>query len=249
MTHPNVLQNALSELNSQLTDAKTRLASQEAETKSANSKLQISLSKTENLKTSFAAKKKTWEVLDRLVPTHVMEIPQMKRERDRVLWLEEVKDFKKKMEEVSGKTISSADITKATVVMNEKRKALQRLNALRAHAPAPISGKDALLIEQIAAQPYQRIWVRGHTDTDPVKRPETVQRFPHGLKAAFSGSAERRLSFRIRIPAAGTYHVILDNRKGDALREVKVYVEALPARRPEKRPAPPRPKPPGETAT
>ena len=60
MTHLNVLQNALSELNSQLTDAKTRLASQEAEIKSANSKLQISLSETENLKTSFAAKKKTW---------------------------------------------------------------------------------------------------------------------------------------------------------------------------------------------
>ena len=100
--------------------------------------------------TTCDAKKKTWEVLDRLVPTHVMEIPQMKRERDRVLWLEEVKDFKKKMEEVSGKTITSADITKATTVMNEKRKALQRLNALRAHASAPISGKDALLIEQIA---------------------------------------------------------------------------------------------------
>ena len=54
------MQNALSELNSQLTDAKTRLAGQEAEIKSANSKLQISLSETENLKTSFAAKKKTW---------------------------------------------------------------------------------------------------------------------------------------------------------------------------------------------
>ena len=60
MTHLNVLQNALSELNSQLTDAKTQLASQEAEIKSANSKLQISLSETENLKTSFAAKEKTW---------------------------------------------------------------------------------------------------------------------------------------------------------------------------------------------
>ena len=54
------MQNALSELNSQLIDAKTRLAGQEAEIKSANSKLQISLSETENLKTSLAAKKKTW---------------------------------------------------------------------------------------------------------------------------------------------------------------------------------------------
>lgn len=100
--------------------------------------------------TTCDAKKKTWELLDREVPTHVMEIPQMKRERDRALWLEEVKDFKKKMEEVTGKTITSADITQATKVMNGKRKALQRLNALRSHNPTPISGKDALLIEQIA---------------------------------------------------------------------------------------------------
>ena len=41
-------------------------------------------------------------------------------------------------------------VTEATKVMNAKRKALQRLNALRAHNPSPISGKDALLIEQIA---------------------------------------------------------------------------------------------------
>ena len=43
-------------------------------------------------------------------------------------------------------------------------------------------GKNVLakVVEQIASQPYQRIWVRGHTDTDPVKKPETVQRFPHG---------------------------------------------------------------------
>ena len=54
-------QNALPELNSQLTDAKTRLASQESEIKSSTSKLQISLSKTENLKASLASKEKTWE--------------------------------------------------------------------------------------------------------------------------------------------------------------------------------------------
>jgi len=100
--------------------------------------------------TTCDAKKKTWEILDREVPTYVMEIPQMKRKRDRALWLEEVKDFKKKMEDVTGKTISSDDITRATRVMNAKRRAMQRLNGLRANNPAPISGKDVLLIEQIA---------------------------------------------------------------------------------------------------
>lgn len=100
--------------------------------------------------TTCDAKKKTWELLDREVPTHVMEIPQMKRERDRLLWLEEVKDFKKKMEDVTGRPITSEAVRSATKIMNNKRTALQRMNALRAHSPAPISGKDALLIEQIA---------------------------------------------------------------------------------------------------
>ena len=54
------MQNALSELSSQLTDAKIRMVDQEAEIKSADSKLQVILSETEKLKTSFTAKNKTW---------------------------------------------------------------------------------------------------------------------------------------------------------------------------------------------
>jgi len=100
--------------------------------------------------TTCDAKKKTWEILDRLVPTYVMEIPQRKRERDRTLWIEEVKEFKAKVEAVSGKTISPEQLAAAITVINGKRRALQRLTALRAANPAPISGKDALLIEQIA---------------------------------------------------------------------------------------------------
>ncbi|MBC8318792.1 MAG: 2-hydroxyacyl-CoA dehydratase [Desulfobulbaceae bacterium] len=100
--------------------------------------------------TTCDAKKKTWEILDRLVPTHVMEIPQMKNARDKTLWFEEVKDFKTKVEEVCQKTISTDDLAAAIKVINNKRRALQRLTKVRASSPAPISGKDALLIEQIA---------------------------------------------------------------------------------------------------
>ncbi|MEW6220699.1 MAG: double-cubane-cluster-containing anaerobic reductase [Thermodesulfobacteriota bacterium] len=100
--------------------------------------------------TTCDAKKKTWELLDRLVPTHVMEIPQMKRVRDRALWLEEVRDFKAKLEEVSGRPVTREGLAGAIRIMNSKRQALQRLTRLRAATPAPISGKDALLIEQIA---------------------------------------------------------------------------------------------------
>lgn len=100
--------------------------------------------------TTCDAKKKTWELLDRQVPTYVMEIPQMKRQRDKVLWLEEVKDFKSQIEKITGKNINSEDMSKAIKIMNSKRMALQRLNSLQHNKPSVISGKDVLLIEQIA---------------------------------------------------------------------------------------------------
>jgi flagellar motor protein MotB len=41
-------------------------------------------------------------------------------------------------------------------------------------------GRQQKVAHHQAAQPNQRIWVRGHTDSDPVKVPATVERFPHG---------------------------------------------------------------------
>lgn len=100
--------------------------------------------------TTCDAKKKTWELMNKEIPTHVMEIPQMKRQKDRELWLEEVKSFKAKIEDMSKKTVSPDTLTKAIKVMNNKRKALLRLNTLRHNKPSPISGRDSLLVEQIA---------------------------------------------------------------------------------------------------
>ena len=36
------------------------------------------------------------------------------------------------------------------------------------------------MVAEIAQGSYERIWVRGHTDSDPVTRPETLSRFPGG---------------------------------------------------------------------
>ena len=43
-------------------------------------------------------------------------------------------------------------------------------------------GKTALteVCAQINSSPHGQIWVRGHTDNDPVKRPATLARYPHG---------------------------------------------------------------------
>ena len=69
-------------------------------------------------------------------------------------------------------------------------------------------------------------------------RGDDAQKFPKGLRPSFSGTAERRLSFRVTLGSAGNYYVILDNRMGDAAREVKIFVQALRARPPQKKPAP-----------
>lgn len=100
--------------------------------------------------TTCDAKKKTWELLDQYVPTHEIEIPQIKRERDKRLWVEEVKSFKGTIEERVGKEITEADLKSGIETLNRKREVMQRLNSLRHHDPSPISGRDMLLIQQIA---------------------------------------------------------------------------------------------------
>lgn len=47
------------------------------------------------------------------------------------------------------------------------------------------------LAREIAGAPHGRIFVRGHTDSDPVKKPETRAKFPHGNLQL---SAERAVS-------------------------------------------------------
>ena len=54
------VQATTAQLESQLTDVKTRLEQQELETRKADSKFQFSVAGSEKLKTSFEAEKNTW---------------------------------------------------------------------------------------------------------------------------------------------------------------------------------------------
>ena len=49
-----------------------------------------------------------------------------------------------------GNKISAESLKEAIHLVNDRRRVLQRLNRLRAAVPAPISGRDALLINQIS---------------------------------------------------------------------------------------------------
>ena len=100
--------------------------------------------------TTCDGKKKAYEIFNDITKkVYVMELPDMKSEQDRRLWLNEVRRFREKMEELSGKKVTLEALKKAASVVNGKRKALQRLSRLRSADPSPISGLDALLVNQI----------------------------------------------------------------------------------------------------
>jgi benzoyl-CoA reductase/2-hydroxyglutaryl-CoA dehydratase subunit BcrC/BadD/HgdB len=101
--------------------------------------------------TTCDGKKKVYELLGDLIPTYVIEIPHKPApQRGKEFWLKELEAFKAKIEEVTGNKITAEKLKEAIQLINEKRKALQRLQNLRAHNPSPISGLDALLIYQIS---------------------------------------------------------------------------------------------------
>jgi benzoyl-CoA reductase/2-hydroxyglutaryl-CoA dehydratase subunit BcrC/BadD/HgdB len=100
--------------------------------------------------TTCDGKKKAYEIFAEYAPLYVMEIPQMKQACDRELWKAEVRRFKEKIEEVTGKAITPAKLKEAIKLVNQRRRVLQRLNQLRAAIPTPISGRDVLLINQVS---------------------------------------------------------------------------------------------------
>jgi len=95
-------------------------------------------------------KKKSYEMLAPLVKDlYVMDMPQMKTAAGKTLLKEEYRRFVAKLEEVSGKKMNVESLKKAVEVVNAKRKAVKRLTELRAADPSPISGLDALLVNQV----------------------------------------------------------------------------------------------------
>lgn len=100
--------------------------------------------------TTCDGKKKAWEILSEDVPVHVMNLPQMKRAKDVQAWAEEIEDFKKVVEEFTGNEITAEKLAAGIQLINNKRKALERLYNLRKNKTLPISGCDSLLVSQIA---------------------------------------------------------------------------------------------------
>jgi benzoyl-CoA reductase/2-hydroxyglutaryl-CoA dehydratase subunit BcrC/BadD/HgdB len=95
-------------------------------------------------------KKKSYEILDTLVPNlYVMDLPQTKSKEGRAVLRAEYDKFKQAVEELTGVSIDASRLKKGIEIVNNKRKAIHRLAELRKADPVPISGLDALLINQV----------------------------------------------------------------------------------------------------
>jgi benzoyl-CoA reductase/2-hydroxyglutaryl-CoA dehydratase subunit BcrC/BadD/HgdB len=99
--------------------------------------------------TTCDGKTKAYEIFSEYKPTFVLEVPHMKNENDKQLWRNEIGRLADKIEELTGKKITADSLKKGVEIANAKRKALHRLNQLRSADPAPISGLDSLLINQV----------------------------------------------------------------------------------------------------
>jgi benzoyl-CoA reductase/2-hydroxyglutaryl-CoA dehydratase subunit BcrC/BadD/HgdB len=95
-------------------------------------------------------KKKAYETLGRLTDNlYVMDLPQVKSDPGRALLRSEYDRFRVAVEELTGVSITADSLKQAIQTVNAKRAAIHRLASLRKADPAPISGLDALLANQV----------------------------------------------------------------------------------------------------
>ena len=95
-------------------------------------------------------KKKSYESLGGLIENlYVMDLPQVKSGQGRELLKAEYKRFQETVEKLTGVSITADSLKNAIQTVNAKRAAVHRLSLLRKADPAPISGLDALLVNQV----------------------------------------------------------------------------------------------------
>jgi hypothetical protein len=123
--------------------------------------------------------------------------------------------------------------------------ALTRLTALLsllvlAHAAAPARAAEALLTVDIPAGRFKAVRLRnlpkgavmavGIESSGKLLvlllNQQDAKRFPRPEEPIFAGSADRRLSFSVVIPAAGHYYLVLDNRQGVDAQKLKLAIRA-----------------------
>lgn len=96
--------------------------------------------------TTCDGKKKMYELMGKIKPMHVMNLPQSANSEGALeQWTQEMHRFKAWLEQKFAVRITEEDIRKAIKLMNRERNALRRLHAVTKFKPSPITGVDLLV--------------------------------------------------------------------------------------------------------
>ena len=99
--------------------------------------------------TTCDGKKKMFELLNEVKPTHVMHLPQNNLDQKGYpFWADEVRKLKAKIEAFYGITISNSDLRKAIEDCNQERQHLINFFELSALDPTPISGLEQFNVKE-----------------------------------------------------------------------------------------------------
>jgi benzoyl-CoA reductase/2-hydroxyglutaryl-CoA dehydratase subunit BcrC/BadD/HgdB len=95
--------------------------------------------------TTCDGKKKMYELMGKLKPMHVMNLPQTANDEDSLeFWKREMVKFKGFLENQFNTKITEEKLRDAIRLMNRERNAMKRLHKLNAHKPAPLAGTDMM---------------------------------------------------------------------------------------------------------
>ena len=99
--------------------------------------------------TTCDGKKKMFELLNEVKPTHVMHLPQNNLDQKGYpFWADEVRKLKAKIVDFYGITISNSDLRKAIEDCNQERQHLINFFELSALDPTPISGLEQFNVKE-----------------------------------------------------------------------------------------------------
>ncbi len=98
--------------------------------------------------TTCDGKKKMYELMGKIKPMHIMNLPQTAEGEDALqYWRHEMVKFKHFLEEKFEVEITEASLRDAIALMNRERDVMRRLHKLNAHKPAPLKGTDMLMAQ------------------------------------------------------------------------------------------------------
>lgn len=96
--------------------------------------------------TTCDGKKKMYELMGKIKPMHVMNLPQSQcGEQALASWTKEMGIFKDWLAEKFAVEITEADLRQAIKLMNREREAMRRLHATTKVKPSPVTGVDLLI--------------------------------------------------------------------------------------------------------